>query len=235
MHATAAIVLATGTSHPLPGFLSVVQGPLEHYGIWAIALLLLLENIGVPVVPGELAMIAGAILAGSGELNVVEVGVTCVIVSFVGSFIGYLIGWLGGRALVVRYGRYIFIREHHLDRTERAVDRYGGLIVILARYIVGLRELNGIIAGVTSMRPHVFGIFNAIGAVAWVATWVSLGYLAGDHIAAIYADVSRYALYVAIVAVVAAALWIGLHLRKKARRRSMPAADPEDESEHAAR
>jgi membrane protein DedA with SNARE-associated domain len=233
MHATAAALLATGTSHPLPGFLSVVQGPLDHYGIWAIALLLLLENIGLPVVPGELAMIAGAILAGSGELNIVEVGVTAVIVSFVGSFIGYLIGRLGGRALVERYGRYVFIREHHLDKAERAVDRWGGLIVVVARFIVGLRELNGIIAGVTGMRPHVFGIFSAIGAVAWTGTWVSLGYLAGDHIAAIYADVSRYALYVAIAAVIVIAAWIALRLRQRARTRRAAAADAEGNSEHA--
>ena len=46
---------------PLPGFLNSLAGPLDHYGYGAIALLLLLENIGVPVIPGELAMIAGAV------------------------------------------------------------------------------------------------------------------------------------------------------------------------------
>ena len=44
-----------------------LAGPLDHYGYWAIALLLLLENIGVPVIPGEFAMIAGAIFAGTGQ------------------------------------------------------------------------------------------------------------------------------------------------------------------------
>jgi membrane protein DedA with SNARE-associated domain len=98
------------------------------------------------------------------------------------------------------------------------VDRYGGFVVIIARYIVGLRELNGIIAGVTGMRWAAFMIFNAIGAVAWVATWVSLGYLAGDHIGAIYKDVSRYALYVGIAAVVIIAAYIGLRLIRRRGR-----------------
>jgi membrane protein DedA with SNARE-associated domain len=203
------------THTPLPSFLNSVAGPLDHYGIWAIALLLLLESIGVPVIPGEFAMIAGAIYAGSGRLNVVAVGVAAVIASFVGAEIGYGIGRLAGREVVLRYGKYVFIREHHLKRAEQVVSRYGGLVVIIARFIVGLRELNGIIAGVTGMRLATFTLFNAIGAVAWVATWVSLGYLAGDHIDAIYRDVSRYSLYVLIALVVALAAYITRRVMKR--------------------
>ncbi len=208
------------TAHQrLPGFLAAVQGPLDHYGIWAIGLLLLLENIGLPIIPGELAMIAGAVYAGSGQLNIVAVGVTSVIASFAGSAIGYLIGRLGGRTLVTRYGKYVLIREHHLDRAERAVDRYGAFIIVVARFIVGLRELSGIIAGTVRMNPLTFFISSAVGAAAWVATWVSLGYLAGDHIAVIYADLTRSAVYVAIAAVAAALLLGAYHLRKRRRTR----------------
>jgi membrane protein DedA with SNARE-associated domain len=223
--AASAVLVAAGTAGPagkpqLPPFLSAVQGPLDHYGIWAVGLLILLENIGVPVIPGELALIAGAIYAGTGQLNVVAVGVTAVIAAVAGATIGYGIGRLGGRALVLRYGKYIFIREHHLDRAERAVDRYGGLIVVVARFIVGLRELNGIIAGVTGMRFITFTTFNVVGAIAWVATWVSLGYLAGDHIEAIYTDITRYFIYAVIAAAVALAVWIGLRVRASRRRRA---------------
>ena len=199
----------------LPSFLSAVQGPLDHYGLWAIGLLLLLENIGVPVVPGEFAMIAGAIYAGAGQLNVVAVGVVAVVASVLGATIGYGIGRLGGRALVLRYGKWVFIREHHLDRAEQSVDRFGGLVVVGARYIVGLRELNGIIAGATGMHPVRFTVSNIIGAVAWVATWVTLGYVAGVHIQAIYPVVSRYALYVLAGAVVLLAAWLTLRLRRR--------------------
>ncbi|MBO0804935.1 MAG: DedA family protein [Nocardiopsaceae bacterium] len=209
---------AVAAKPQLPAFMSAVAGPLNHYGLWAIGLLLLLENIGVPVVPGEFAMIAGAIYAGTGQLNVVAVGVTSVIASFAGAMIGYGIGRLGGRTLVLRYGKYVLIKEHHLDKAEHAVDRFGGVIVVVARFIVGLRELVGIISGVTGMRQATFATFNAIGAVAWVATWVSLGYLAGDHIGAIYSSVSRYALYVIIAAVLVLAAWIVLRLLRRGRR-----------------
>jgi membrane protein DedA with SNARE-associated domain len=221
-------VIALAAAHPpLPSFLQSVAGPLDHYGVWAIALLLLLENIGIPVIPGEFGMIAGAIYAGAGQLNVVAVGVTAVIASFLGAEIGYIIGRLAGRRVVLRYGKYVFLREHHIERAERTVDRYGGLVVIIARFIVGLRELNGIIAGVTGMRWVTFTLFNAISAVLWVATWVSLGYLAGDHIEAIYTDASRYSLYVLIALVVALAAYI---TRRMTRAKRPDDSEDTDES-----
>ena len=162
---------------PLPGFLNSLAGPLDHYGYGAIALLLLLENIGVPVVPGELAMIAGAIFAGTGRagLNVVLVGIVAVAAAIAGAEIGYLLGRFAGRELILHHGKYVMIKPHHLDRAEAITTRYGGIVVVVARYIVGLREANGIIAGITEMRWLPFGVFNVIGACAWVATWVTVG------------------------------------------------------------
>src|ERR1700689_880281 len=203
-------LLPSGSPGPPPGFLNSLAGPLDHYGYWAIALLLLLENPGVPVIPGELAMIVGAIFAGPGRagLNVVVVGVVAVITSFAGAELGYLIGRFAGRELILRYGRYVLLKPHHLDRAQAIVSRYGGLVVIIARYIVGLREANGLIAGITQMRWLTFTVFNAIGACAWVATWVSIGYLAGDHIDPIYANMNHAALYVLIALAVLLAAFI---------------------------
>jgi membrane protein DedA with SNARE-associated domain len=227
------VLAAAALSHPLPGFLQSVAGPLDSYGYWAIALLLLLENIGVPVVPGEVALIAGAVFAGTGRagLNVVAVGVIAVACCFAGADIGYCIGRFGGRALVVRHGRYILIREHHLDRAESAMASYGGAFVVIARFIVGLRELNGIIAGVTGMGWQRFAFYNAIGAAGWVAVWISLGYLAGDHIGAIYSNASRYSLYVLIALIVLLAAYIALRLWRRARRASHPAGEPAEKAD----
>jgi membrane protein DedA with SNARE-associated domain len=215
-------ILASASHHgpALPGFLNALAGPLDHYGVGAIALLLLLENIGVPVIPGELAMITGAIFAGTGRagLNVVEVGVVSVAASIAGAQIGYLIGRFAGRELVLRYGRWVFVKPHHLDRAEATVSRYGGIVVVIARFIVGLREANGIIAGLTQMRWLTFGWYNVLGACAWVATWVSIGYVAGDAIGAIYRNVNRYALYVLLVlAVLLAAFLIRRVIRRRRR------------------
>ena len=225
--------LASGGPAPLPGFLNSLTGPLDHYGYWAIALLLLLENMGVPVVPGEFAMIGGAIFAGTGRagLNVVVVGIVAVIASFAGAEIGYVIGRYAGRELVLRYGKYVFIKPHHLDRAETIVDRYGGIVVVIARFIVGLREAIGIIAGITEMRWLTFTIYNAIGACAWVATWVTIGDLAGDHIDAIYADINRYSLYLFIVLAVLLAGYIAWRVLRRPRGTSQQAPEAHEDSE----
>jgi membrane protein DedA with SNARE-associated domain len=220
-------IVAGGTSGssgpaPLPGFLNSLAGPLDRYGYGAIALLLLLENIGVPVIPGEFAMIAGAIFAGTGRagLNIVLVGVFSVLAAAAGAEIGYLIGRFAGRELILHYGKYVLIKGHHLDRAEAIVDRFGGFVVIIARYIVGLREANGIIAGIAQMRWLTFTIFNVIGACAWVATWVSLGYLAGDHINAIYTNVNKFSLYVLLALVVLLAGYVVRRLIRRRRHRT---------------
>jgi membrane protein DedA with SNARE-associated domain len=213
---------------PLPGFLNSLTVPLDHYGYWAIALLLLLENIGIPVVPGEFSLIAGAIFAGSGSanLNIVGVAIVGAVAAFAGSEIGYLIGRFAGRELVLKYGKYVLIKPHHLDRAESVVSRYGGIVVIIARYIVGLREANGIIAGITRMRLTTFTIFNAVGACLWVATWVSIGAVAGDHIDTIYRDVNRYSLYVLIGLAVVVIGYVGYRLLRK-RRHAPAEPDPD--------
>jgi len=220
-------ILADGSLVPLPGFLNSLASPLDHYGYWAIALLLLLENIGVPVIPGELAMIAAAIFAATGRagLNIVVVGIVAVIAAFAGAEIGYLIGRYAGRELILRYGRYVLLAPRHLDRAEATASRYGGLVVVIARYIVGLREANGIIAGLTQMRWVTFSVYNLIGACAWVATWVTIGDVAGGHIDAIYKDINRYSIYLVIALVVLLAAYIALRvLRHRRMTREAPAS-----------
>jgi membrane protein DedA with SNARE-associated domain len=175
-------------------------------------------------------MIAGAIFAGTGRagLNVVVVAVVALIASVAGAGIGYLIGRFAGRELVLRYGKYVMIKPHHLDRAEAVVDRYGGIVVIIARYIVGLREANGIIAGITEMRWLTFAVFNVIGGCAWVATWVTIGYMAGDHIDTIYADINRYSLYAFGVLAVLLAAYIAWRVTRR-RKSARATADGESE------
>jgi membrane protein DedA with SNARE-associated domain len=220
--------LSVGPQPVLPGFLNSLASPLAHYGVWAILLLVLLEDFGIPV-PGETVLIAGAVFAGSGRLNVVAVGVVGFAAAVLGDNIGYAIGRFGGRALVDRWGRYVFLTPERVDKAEAFFNRHGGKIIVLARFIEGLRQANGIIAGISGMHWLRFVAFNALGAALWVGTWVSVGYFAGQHITTIYNGITRYALYVLIAAVVLIVAWIAYHLYK--RRRLAAVAAPEDADE----
>jgi membrane protein DedA with SNARE-associated domain len=217
--AASAAALASGPAPALPGFLNSLASPLNHYGLWAILLLVFLEDFGIPV-PGETVLIAGAVYAGSGRLNVVAVGCIGFLAAVLGDNIGYAIGRFGGRALVLRWGKYVFITEERLDKAQSFFDRNGGKIIVVARFIEGLRQANGIIAGIAEMHWLRFLAFNMLGAALWVATWVSIGYFAGQHITTIYDYITRYSYYALIALAVALAVWIGLRVRAGRKRRA---------------
>ncbi len=223
---TIAAALSSAPQPALPGFLEALASPLEHYGLWAIFFLVLVEDFGIPV-PGETVIIAASIYAGSGRLNVVAVGVVAFVAAVLGDNIGYGIGRFGGRRLVDRWGKYVFLTPERLDKAEDFFDRQGAKIITIARFIEGLRQANGIIAGITKMHWLRFVAYNALGAALWVGTWVSIGYFAGQHINTIYSLITRYSLYVAIAAVVVIVALIARHVMRKRRRvlRAMAGSD----------
>ena len=100
----------------------------------------------------------------------------------------------------------MFLTEERLDKAEAFFDRHGGIVITFARFIEGLRQANGIIAGITGMHWLRFLVFNAIGAALWVGTWVSLGYLAGrphHHDLPLHQRCTRYYVLIALVVLLA--------------------------------
>jgi membrane protein DedA with SNARE-associated domain len=217
----AAVTLASSPPPELPGFLNVVAPYLEHYSYWAVLLLVMLEDFGVPV-PGETILIAAAIFAGTGRLNVVLVGLIGFIAAVIGDNIGFAIGHYGGRALALRWGKYVFLTEERLTKAEVFFNRHGGKIIVVARFIEGLRQANGIIAGISGMRWLRFAFYNALGAALWVGTWVTLGYLAGNHINTIYHYITNYSYYALIVAAVLLASYIIWRVMRRRQRAGQP-------------
>jgi membrane protein DedA with SNARE-associated domain len=181
----------------LPGVLHTLEPTLNHYGYLAVVGLVLVEDFGVPL-PGETVLILAAVYAGTGRLNIVLVALLGFCGALLGDNIGFAIGHFGGRRLAQRYGRYIFLTPERLDKATAFFDGHGAKIIIVARFIEGLRQANGIIAGTTGMHWTRFLIFNAIGAALWVLVWTSVGYLSGSHINTIYNDATRYDTYAAI-------------------------------------
>jgi membrane protein DedA with SNARE-associated domain len=210
-------ILASGSPPPLPGFLNSLAGPLDHFGYWAVLLLVMIEDFGIPV-PGETVLIAASVYAGAGRLNVVAVGVIGFVAAVIGDNIGFAIGHFGGRSLVLRWGRYVRLTEERLAKAEAFFDHHGAWIITVARFIEGLRQANGIVAGTTGMRWLRFLAFNALGAALWVGTWVSLGYLAGSHISTIYHYITQYSYYLLIVLAVLLASYITWRVLRRSRR-----------------
>lgn len=208
----------SGSPH-LPGIFGSLAPVLDHYGYGAVAAFIFLEDFGVPV-PGETILIAAAVYAGAGKLNIVLLGIVAVLAAVAGDNVGFAIGHFGGRRLVLRWGRYVFLTKERVDKAEEFFTRHGGKVVVVARFIEGLRQANGIVAGIAEMRWLSFLFFNAIGAVLWVGVWITVGYVAGSRIDKLYATFHRYEIYVGIFVAILVVLFVVRTLLRRHRRRS---------------
>jgi membrane protein DedA with SNARE-associated domain len=211
---------------PLPGFLQSLGPLITDHGYLAVGGILFLEAIAFPV-PGETVLLTAAIYAGAGRLNIFVVVVVGSIATFLGSSVGYLIGRTGGRVLITRYGRYVGLNARRFASAEAFFQRQGPKIIVFARFIDGLRQANGIIAGTSGMAWQRFVVFNAIGAVVWVTTWALVGELAGSHVGAIYNGIARYFWLALGVVALAAIVLILRHLRHRAKHHVEVEPSPE--------
>lgn len=205
------------TDPQLPGFFGDVQPALEHYGYLAVGGLLFLEDFGIPV-PGEITLIAAAVFAGTGHMDIAAVFLVGTLAAIVGDNLSFVVGHFGGRPLAERFGRYILLTPQRLHRAETYFNDHGGKIVTVARFIDGLRQFNGLLAGIVGMHWRRFLAFNALGAVLWVGAWCAVGYLAGAHIVEIYDTFERYKWYGVALLVVVVAIVITWRLRHARRR-----------------
>ena len=206
----------------LESFIGEAQRYVHDYGYTAVFLGVFLESFGLPT-PGESLMIAGAILASRGQLNFYWILVLCWVAAVVGDNIGYVIGKAGGRPLVLKYGPRVRIKHEHIEKVEGFFDRHGGAVVLFARFVVVLRQLNGIVAGIVGMNWWHFLAYNAAGAALWVGFWAGLAYYLGRRFHGILAWVSELepiVLIIAVAAIAVALVYLWRHQQKRNRRKS---------------
>ena len=150
---------------------------IHSYGLLALFLLIFFESLGLPL-PGETALIAAVALAYEGQLPILGVFGVVVIAAVLGDNTGYLIGRYGGRRLIARFGGMIGLTQERQAWIEKLYETRGPIIVVGARFVVVLRQLNGVVAGSMDMRWPVFLAANIAGALLWAGVWSFGPYLA---------------------------------------------------------
>ena len=146
-----------------------------RYGYTVVFFGVMLENAGLPV-PGETALLAGAVLSRLGRLSLPWVVVTAIGGAIVGDNFGFLIGRRGGRALAERHGWRVGLTSARLAQFDRFFARYGPQTVFIARFVTGLRVFGAVLAGASGLSWPSFLFYNATGAVVWSVSIASAGY-----------------------------------------------------------
>ncbi|HZW92582.1 MAG TPA: DedA family protein [Candidatus Eremiobacteraceae bacterium] len=179
-----------------------------HYGYWAVAAALLLENLGLPL-PGETVLLLASLLAYTErDLQLGWIILVGAVATVAGSSLGYAIGYYGGRPVLERYRHTFHIRDGTLARGEELFGRYGALTILAARFVFGLRVIAGPLAGVLRMPWRRFAFFNLLGAVLWVMVIAFVGYSFGSRWRVLMHFMKRFDLALAAAfALILAILW----------------------------
>jgi len=148
---------------------------IAEYGYVVVVLLVGAEGVGIPL-PGETALITAAALSARGHLLLPWVITAAAVGVGVGGCGGYWIGRTGGHAVVMRYGRWVGVREQELNRARAFFERHGTAAVVTGRFLPVIRILTGIVAGITGMPFKRFAIVNAVAGLVWSVVFGVLGY-----------------------------------------------------------
>jgi membrane-associated protein len=156
----------------------------QNYGGWVYVILFLIifaetGLVVTPFLPGDsLLFVAGAV-AALGAMDVNKLVVVLIVAAFLGNYVNFQIGkFFGKRFFIDRESR--FIKREYLEKTHAFFEKHGGKTIIISRFLPILRTYAPFVAGIGRMSAWRFSMFNAVGAVAWVASLTYAGYLFGN-------------------------------------------------------
>jgi membrane-associated protein len=150
-----------------------------NVGYAAVFALIAVETMGIPV-PGETALIAAALLAHDGQLDIVLLVAVAAAAAIFGDNVGFAIGRHGGRRLLLAKGPLQHYRERVIEYGEPFFERHGPKAVFLGRWISGLRIASAWLAGINRMSWPTFLFWNALGGIAWACSIGFAVYALGD-------------------------------------------------------
>lgn len=169
------------------------------------------ESCGIPL-PNELILLLAGSLAAqrSDPVGLVLLAIIATVGSLLGASAAYFIGARGGRAAILRFGRFVRLDERRLDMVEQWFARSGAVAIGVARITPFVRTISSFPAGILRMPLRIFYSATLVGSLIWCVALVSVGYLLGAHYMLAVTFIERYTLPAILVlaALVAGYLWL---------------------------
>jgi membrane protein DedA with SNARE-associated domain len=217
-------------------FGELVTEGIATYGYAAIFLLMVLESACVPI-PSEVTMLFGGalvsapFLAPEQQLDLVTVALVGAVANLVGSWLAYWAGYAGGRPLVNRWGRYLLLRPHEIDRAHAWFDRYGHEAVFFGRLLPVVRTFISLPAGVARMNFWKFSLYTLLGCLPWTFGLAFIGYKLGERWDEVERFLQPVSWLVAVLVVAGVGWWIWRRVRYLRTHPLPPEEDPKGRAE----
>lgn len=185
------------------------------WGYLGVFVLMTLESACIPI-PSEITMPVAGLLAAEGRLSFVWAGLVGALANLAGSWIAYGVGAAGGRPFLKKYGRFVLIRPHDLDRADRWFEKYGDAAALFSRLLPVVRTFISLPAGISRMPFGRFSLLTFLGSLPWSFALTWAGFLLGENWERIlpYTEPVTYAIAGALGLLIV--VWI---FRRVARRR----------------
>lgn len=202
----------------------LLLGLIDRYDVPGLALLVLLEEAGLPSpVPSDVLMVIGGLRVAQGRMNLIVLLALAELATVIGASFLYWLAARGGRPLLHRYGRFLRIGPDKLDRAEAELQRRGWVAVVAGRVIPGLRIVTPLAAGAFGVPYRQFLPAVAVGGGIYLAVFVAIGYFLGPSALTLMEEI-----HVPLRAIVTLALFLLVALplffvyRQAARREEIP-------------
>ena len=153
---------------------------INDFGYFGMFLGMILEAV-IIIIPSELILATGGILAGKGIFSFVGAFITGIIGSVFCATIIYAMGYYGGIAFVKRFGKYFFMNEEDLNKTDTWFEKYGLLAACIGRNVPIVRTLISLPIGIAKLSFKKFLIYTIIGSIPWTFVFVYFGYALGNN------------------------------------------------------
>lgn len=193
-------------------------GFLRVYGYPALAILIALECLGLPL-PGETLLIGAALFAvHSQRVDINLVVLAASLGAIAGQLAGYAIGYTLGYRLLRQYGARIGLTSSRLVLGRILFRRHGVTVIVISRFVAVLRQLAGLLAGATRMPWPRFVVANVAGSVLWAAGYGYGAAVLGDTLKRVAGPVAIGLGVVVAGGVVAGVLFVRHHERRLVTR-----------------
>ncbi|MCQ6279378.1 DedA family protein [Bacillus sp. EB600] len=191
-------------------FIQSIFEILSSLGYLGIALGLMVE-----IIPSEIVLAYGGYLISLGKISFIGALVAGLIGGLIAQWFLYWLGRYGGRPILNKYGKYIFLRPSHIDIAQQWFNRYGTGVIFTARFIPVVRHAISIPAGIAKMSFSKFSLYTGLAIIPWSCLFLYLGIKLGSNWEQINQAAKPFVTPAIIVAIVVTLGYLLIKWKKK--------------------
>ena len=180
---------------------------IEKFGYLGMFVAMILEAV-IIIIPSELILATGGILASNGIFSIIGATLIGVIGSVFCAIILYAMGYYGGRTFIQKYGKYFFMKEKDIEKSDKWFRKYGLKAAFLGRFLPIIRTFISIPIGIARLNFKKFLIYTTLGSIPWTVLFVLSGYYLSNNYTKVANVVSIFKVPIIILILVLILLYI---------------------------